>query len=133
MQFLAFCKHLDLLICAPRSAALPHVTNYAVLLYLSTYTLLLSASSLFTVRVRGDCRYRDNQHNCRAPHVTFHEDEVMSNLHGCCYFITARAADAGATVLVKGARLTVCVRDGAWHRKLRVPRPARPPARPPPL
>lgn len=90
---------------------MPHITNYTMFLYISIYILLLSVSSLFTVRVRACCQYRENQHNCLAPHVTFNENEVMSNLHGWCYFIKARTAEAGCY-----SASQVCKTDNLWQR-----------------
>lgn len=64
-------------------------------LYTSTYILLLSILSLFPVQITACCQCRENHHNCLAQHVTFNENEVISHLHGWCYFIKARAAEAG--------------------------------------
>lgn len=78
-------------------------------LYISTYILLLSIFSLFPVRVRACCQYRENQHNCLAQRVTFNENEVMSNLHGWRYFIRARTAEAGCC-----SASQVCKTDSPW-------------------
>lgn len=92
-------------------SSLPHTTNSTMCLYISPYVLLLSISSLFQVRVRDCCQYRENQHNCPALHVTFNENEVRSNLHGRCYFITARAAEAGCY-----SASQVCKTESRWQR-----------------
>lgn len=80
-------------------------------LYISTYILLLSIFSLFPVRVRACCQYRENQHNCLAQRVTFNENEVMSNLHGWRYFTRARTAEAEGC-----STSQVCKTDSPWER-----------------